>query len=145
SGLVVGSGASLVGSGTVAAPLPGAGTITASGGMLDLTQTLSSGPSLRINSTVASDLKIDATAPAAGSIPITSANQTLEIGANGNLTISSNESITNGTIQLDGGGLSDTSGLSVGAGAHLTGFGAVTAGATAAKDVDGIGSITAKG
>src|SRR5262249_10114868 len=85
SGLVVGKGASLVGAGTVAAPLSGAGTITASGGTLDLTQTLSSGPSLRINSTVASDLKIDGTAAAAGSIPISSANQTLEIGANGNL------------------------------------------------------------
>jgi cytoskeletal protein CcmA (bactofilin family) len=145
SGLAVGSGASVVGAGTMAAALSGIGAVTASGGTLDLTKTVSSGPSLGINTTVASDLKIDGTAVAASAIPISSANQTLEIGTNGNLAISAKESITNGTIRLDGGSLIDPSGISVGGGAHLTGFGAVSAGTTAANDVDGTGSITANG
>ncbi len=45
-------------------------------------------------------------------------NQTLEIGAAGALTINAAESITNGTIQLDGGTLTDNAGLTVGSGAN---------------------------
>ena len=66
-------------------------------------------------------------APAASAISINNANQTLEIGASGALTISAAESITNGKIQLDGGTLTDASGVTIGAGALLTGYG--TAGA----------------
>lgn len=136
-GLTLASGTSLSGSGTVAAPLSGAGTITASGGTLDLTGTVSS--ALSINSAVASDLKIDGTATAA-TIAISSANQTLEIGAAGSsLTISASESITGGHIQLDGGTLADASGITLGAGATLSGMGTVSA------PVSGGGTITASG
>ena len=137
-GLTLASGASLSGSGTVAAPLSGGGTITASGGTLDLTGTVGSGLTLSINSAVVSDLKIDGTATAA-TIAISSANQTLEIGAGGSVTISAPESITGGHIQLDGGTLTDASGMTLGIGATLSGKGTVSA------PVSGGGTITASG
>jgi hypothetical protein len=52
----------------------------------------------------------------------TTANQTLEIGSAGTLTITAAESVTGGTIQLDGGKL-NASGLTIGSGARLRGFG----------------------
>jgi hypothetical protein len=149
TGIAISNGASLTGkgtvAGTVAAPLSGSGTIKAGGGTLDLKTTVSSGPSLQIDTTAGSDLKIDGTATAAGAIAINNANQTLEIGSGGALTINAAETITNGRIQLGGGALKDVSGISVGSGAHLTGFGAVTAGTAAATDVDGTGNVTATG
>ena len=137
-GLALASGASLSGSGTVAALLSGVGTITASGGTLDLTGTVSSGLTLSINSAVVSDLKIDGKATAA-TIAMSSANQTLEIGAGGNLTISASENITSGHIQLDGGTLTDTSGITLSSGATLSGKGTVSA------PLSGGGTITASG
>ncbi|MGH9548015.1 MAG: DUF4347 domain-containing protein, partial [Terriglobales bacterium] len=137
-GLALGSSASLKGSGTVAALLSGGGTVTASGGVLDLTGTVSSGLTLAINSAVASDLKIDGTATAT-TIAINSANQTLEIGATGSLTINASESVTSGHIQLDGGSLTDPSGMTLGGGATLSGKGTVSA------PLSGGGTITASG
>ena len=142
--MTLASGASLSGKGTVAAPLTaplsGGGTITASGGTLDLTGPVSSGLTLAINSTVASDLKIDGTAVTAATIAISSANQTLEIGGVGSsLTIGASESITGGHIQLDDGTLADASGITLGAGATLSGMGTVSA------PVSGGGTITASG
>jgi len=108
------------------------GTITASGGTLDLTGTVNSGPSLTIDSTTPSVLKIDGTATAATAIAISSSNQTLEIGVTAVLTVSATESITNGTIQLDGGIYTAPTGLpfvlDIHSGATLTGFGSVRTG-----------------
>ena len=118
-------------------PISSAGTIAASGGILDLTGTVS-GRSLAIATVARSVLKIDGTATS-GAIAISNANQTLEIGSSGGLTISAAESITNGKIQLDGGTLTDASGLTIGSGATLTGSGTVVA------PVDGAGAVTASG
>jgi hypothetical protein len=122
SGLTISGGGTLTGFGTVAANIAagsGTRTITSSGGTLTLSGTVASGPAFTINSSVASDLKFTNTATAASAITISSANQTLEIGTGGNLTINAAESITNGTILMTGGNLTDTSGLTIGSGATL--------------------------
>ena len=134
-GLALGSGATLQGRGTVAAQLSGGGTVTASNGVLDLTGSVG-GLTLAINSAVVSDLKIDGSATAAP-IAINSANQTLEIGAAGSLTINASESVTGGHIQLDGGTLTDASGMALVGAATLSGKGTVSA------PLSGGGTITA--
>src|SRR5207249_7148357 len=60
---------------------------------------------LAIGNTTGSDLKINSATPQTTiqAIAINSANQKLEIGSNGNLTLGAAENISNGTIQLDGG------------------------------------------
>src|SRR5580704_19253618 len=85
-------------SGTISIPISTAGTLTASGGTLDLTGTVS-GRTLAIANVAGSILKIDGTATTAAATAIAIANntQTLEIGTAGSLTISAAESITNGT------------------------------------------------
>ncbi|WGD54678.1 Ig-like domain-containing protein [Bradyrhizobium sp. CB1650] len=142
SGLTIGSSATLTGSGTVAANIAaGTGTITASGGVLNLTGTVvaSGGPGFTIATAAGSTLKFSNTATSAA-ITINNANQTLEIGASGSLTLTAAESITNGTIQLDGGTLTDASSLTIGSSGKLTGFGTVAANIAA-----GTGTITASG
>ena len=136
-GLALASGTSLSGSGTVAAPLSGSGTITASGGTLDLTGTIS-GTTLAIAAASGSDLKIDGTASVA-SATISSSNQTLEIGSAGSLTIGAAETITGGKVQLDGGTLTDASGIAFASGATLSGKGTLFA------TLSGGGTITANG
>ena len=140
------------GFGTVAADLSRSGTgsadtVTASGGTLDLTGTFGAGLVAKIDSTKASSvLKFDGTATSNGAISISNANQSLEIGPSGNLTIVAAENITDGTIKLDGGSLTDTSGIALSnAAAKLTGFGTVTTGATTTTDFDGTGAVTATG
>lgn len=64
---------------------------------------------------------------AGGAIAISNSNQTLEIRAAGNLTIGAAESVTNGTIQVDGGTLTVAPGLTIGTGAVLIGMGTVAA------------------
>src|SRR5262249_19090775 len=49
-----------------------------------------------------------------GAITINDADQTLEIGATGNLTITAAQTVSLGKIQLDGGTLTDTSGIVLG-------------------------------
>ena len=96
-----------------------------SGGVLNLTGTVSSGPVFSINTFAATTLEFSGTATAAAAITVNNSNQTLEIASSGNLTITGGaESITNGTVQLAGGTL--TSGLTIGSGATLSGFGSVT-------------------
>ncbi|MSP02778.1 MAG: hypothetical protein EXR07_17285 [Acetobacteraceae bacterium] len=139
AGLDVGAGALLTGAGTVNSPLSGTGTVTALGGTLALTGNFSGGPVLTIDSGAAADLKFSGTATI-DPVAIASANQTLEIGATGNLTLTAAESITNGTIQLDAGAsLTDAATITIGAGAQLTGAGTVNAA------LAGTGTITAKG
>jgi hypothetical protein len=142
SGITLTSPASLTGFGTVAAntAISGTGTIKASSGTLDLLGTVNSGPVLVIDTTASSDLKIDGTATAAAAITLNNANQTLEIGSSGSLTISAAQSATNATIQLDGGTLTDASGLTIGSSASLTGKGKVSANITTSA-----GTITASG
>ncbi|MCI4678011.1 Hint domain-containing protein [Rhodoblastus acidophilus] len=113
--------------------------ITASGGVLDLTGNISPGTiNLFIDSASLSTLKLESTV-SQSSITINSANQTLEIGASGALTLSAAESVTNGAIRIDGGTLTDMSGLTIGAGASLTGTGTVNG------PITGAGTITASG
>src|SRR5207253_227943 len=154
AGLTLNNGATLQGSGTVAAPLSGAGTVVVSAGTLDLTGAVGGGLSFLISVASPSVLKFDAAASSSSAIAISSANQTLEIGttagsmlgiantavsagaiainnvnqqlqiyAGGSLTINAAESISNGTIQLAGGVLTDAAGLTIGAGATLFGWG----------------------
>jgi hypothetical protein len=131
--------------------ISGSGTITATGGLLDLTGagSLSSGPVLTIGTAVGSTLEIDLAGAATSANPITinNAAQTLEVGPSGKFTINGgNESITNGTIQLAGGSLTDTGGITLNnTSAKLTGFGTVTTGTTTSTDFDGTGAVTATG
>src|SRR6266567_1977988 len=136
--LVSATTSSLSGWGTVAAPVSGSGTVTASGGTLDLTGTVS-GITLVIATAAASDLKIDGTVTTTGAIAIGSSNQTLEIGAAGNLTINAAETITGGKIQLDGGTLTDAFGINFGTGGTLSGYGVLSA------TLSGGGTITTNG
>ena len=136
SGLSLGNGTSngsLSGFGTVATNLTRSGTgtadtVTASGGTLDLTGTFGAGLVAAISA--ASDLKFDNVATSNAAIAITSANQTLEIGSAGELTIGAAQNVTRGTIKLDGGTIIDLGlgGISFGTGASngsLSGFGVV--------------------
>ena len=124
----------LTGNGTVSGgAISGNGTITASGGTLDIGNAISNGPTLTIATAAGSDLKIDGTASVSPAIAITSANQTLEVGAAGALTIGAGESVISGVIKLDGGTLTDANGISFGSGATsgtLSGFGVVAANLT---------------
>ncbi len=132
------SSSSLSGWGSVTGSLSGNGTVTASAGTLDLAGTVN-GPQLLIATAAGSDLKIDGTAAPTGSIAISSANQTLEIGAVGSLAIGAAETVSAGHIQLDGGSLFDAAGIVLSTGATLSGKGTVSA------TVSGAGTITANG
>jgi Hint domain len=137
------SNGTLSGFGMVAADLARVGTginnkITAAGGTLDLAGKFGAGLVAVINA--GSDLKFDNVAASNAAIGITLGTQTLEIGASGALTISAIESITNGTIKLDGGSLTDTSGLTIGSAANLIGAGIIS---TGAADFEGAGTVTA--
>jgi hypothetical protein len=150
SGIIFGGNSSasngfLTGIGTVAANLSLAAgststgsTITAKGnGTLDLTGTVGSGLVLALDPS-GSTLKIDGTAVSGGAINTASQTalgngDTLEIGANGNLTIGAAESIVgSGAIQLDGGTLTDAAGITLagtngGAAPTLSGSGTIAA------------------
>jgi hypothetical protein len=133
------NGGTLTGFGTVGSNVTGSGTVTANGGTLNLTGTVASGNTFTIGSATSSTLEFSGTATAASPIAISSATQTLQIGSGGHLTINAAESITNGTISLAGGTLTDSSGLTIGAGANLAGSGLISA------PVNGSGTITATG
>ena len=120
----------ITGWGTVALSLTaGAGGIYAAGAgtniVLDLTGTVS-GRTLGFTGLTTSTLKLDG-ATTSTAIGISSANQTLEIGATGSLTFTTAESLANGAIQLDGGILNFSSAedLTIGAGATLRGSGSL--------------------
>ena len=140
SGLVVGAGGTLAGFGTVlASMLMGTGTITASGGTLTLSAPAVGSNIFAIDTTSASTLKFANTAAVESAISMTNANQTLEVGTSGSLTIGAAQTITNGRIVLSGGTLADSSGLTIGAGATLSGFGTVTG------NIGGSGGISVSG
>ena len=117
------TGGTITGFGTLAANVSTAAfsignLVQASGGTLDLRGNISAssaGLALKIDSSAPADLKIDGAASVNSAVAISSANQTLEVGASGALTINAAESITAGTIKLDGGQFTDLSGLTIGA------------------------------
>src|ERR1700730_8235191 len=140
-GMTLASGAGVTGAGAlkISGHYTGAGLLQASGGTLDVFGTIDSGIALQIASASASILKIEGMGTAVAAVAISSANQTLEVGASGNLTINAVESISNGTIQLIGGTLTAASGIAIGSGAVLTGKG------TVAGPVSGAGGGRASG
>src|SRR5207248_1184760 len=84
-------------------------------------------------------LKIDGNATT-GAITLDTANKTLEIGISGkSLTLTLQETMTAGKIQLDGGALSDSQGFQIDGGT-LIGHGTVSGGT-----IDGAGTIEAAG
>jgi hypothetical protein len=111
------------GAGTIGGPLGGSGTVYAEQGTLDLTGTVASGLTFEIASY--GDLKIDGTATVAPLPNIVDANQVLEIGPLGSLTITAEQGSTAGTFKLDGGTLTDAQGFSTGALSTITGFGTI--------------------
>jgi Hint domain len=149
-GITFGTGTfagTLSGAGTVTGgSISGAGTITATG-TLDIANTILSGPTLTISTGVVSDLKLEGTVTSAAAITINDANQTLEIGAKGALTIGAAETVTGGGITLDGGTLIDANGISFGTtkdqSGRLSGFGTVAAILT--RVGGGADTITASG
>jgi collagen type I/II/III/V/XI/XXIV/XXVII alpha len=107
--------------------------VEASGGTLDVAGAMTA--LLAIDSTTASNLKIDSFATSRAAIAISNSNQTLEIGAAGNLAINGlvAESVASGMIKLDGGTLAATAGIVLGSGTSagtLVGFGTVSAAIT---------------
>ena len=81
----------------------GTGRLFASGGTLDVFGTVDSGVALQIGTAANSTLKLEGTATSAAAIAFNDANQTLQIGASGSLTINAAQTVTNGKIKLNGG------------------------------------------
>jgi hypothetical protein len=112
-------------------PNPGtfmAGTGT-TGGILDLPGSASI--VFAISTAAPSTLRFDMTGAvtATQQITIDDSNQTLEIGASAVLDINARQNVTNGTIKMSGGVLTDKGGLNFGdatSGGFLSGFGTVT-------------------
>jgi hypothetical protein len=133
----IAAGTNISGAGTVGISIANSGTITASGGTLDLTGTVT-GRSLLIGN--GSDLKIDGTVTAAA-LTINNVNQTLEVGASGNLTLTGAQTLTNGKIQIDGGTLTDSSGITLTSPGQIIGSGTISANTA----ISGTGTVTANG
>jgi len=140
--VIVESGAAIVGNGVlnVGGVYAGSGVIEASGGVLDLKGTIGPGIKLEIDkSATHSTLKIDGLTTSVDAIALTGANQTLEVGQTGSLAILRAEEAHRGTIQLDGGTLTDSSGIKLDSPATLIGSGNVDA------VVNGPGTVKAEG
>jgi hypothetical protein len=99
AGLIIGSGATLSGVGTVNANISGTGTIEAGpSGTLDLAGTVAGGATFVIGEVFAV-LEFSNTATAVSAISIVDSGQTLEIATGGALTIGVAESISQGLIE----------------------------------------------
>ena len=123
------------------AATPTEGIITAgtdtTGGVLDLTGTgfITSPFVFAIGTAAPTTLEFNLAGGvlATTAITINNVNQTLEIGPLGSLSIGATQNVTNGTILMAGGRLTDASGISLGNGTSngsLSGFGTVTANLT---------------
>ena len=135
---VDGVGTISVGGGIVATgPTGSEGTITAGtdtdGGVLKLTGagSITSPFVFAIGTVAPTTLEFDLGGGAImpGAITINNVNQTLEIGPSGILSIGATQNVTNGTILMAGGTLTDLSGISFGTNSSrgsLSGFGTVT-------------------
>jgi fibronectin-binding autotransporter adhesin len=118
------------GAGTLGGPISGNGVIEASGGMLEISNTIASGSNLVIDSLAV--LKIDGVATtgagtASGGYRMVDTKQTLEIGSQGALTITAQERNTAGTLKLDGGTITDQYGIQNAKNVTITGFGTINA------------------
>jgi hypothetical protein len=131
------------------------GTVTAgtdtTGGVLDLTGTGSAASNIvfAIGTAAPSTLELNLSGgvAATGAISINNVNQTLEIGPVGAVAISATQNVTNGTILMGGGTLTDTSGISFGttsSSGSLSGFGTV-AGTLTMSGTGTANTITATG
>ena len=144
-----GSPAAIDGAGTISATggitaaggTPNEGTITAgtgtTGGVLDLTGTgfITSPFVFAIGTAAPSTLEFNLAGGvvASAAITINNANQTLEVGPLGTLSIGATQNVTKGKILMAGGLLTDASGVSLGNGTSngaLSGFGTVAANLT---------------
>jgi autotransporter passenger strand-loop-strand repeat protein len=103
----------IIGAGTIVGNLSGSGTVTASGGVLDLSGGTLAGSN---NFTISSGGTLEFSETASISAVTLSAGQTLEVGSGGNLTISGTEIVSGGTLIDSGGTLTVTSGVVVQAG-----------------------------
>ena len=146
--LVAGAGGlsvlgSLIGSGIVQGAVSGSGTIAAVGiagftnATLDVQGNIAAGVVLAV-STVSSGgslatLRLDGVVEAQNAVSLTSFLQTLELGATGTLTIDQSQTVSgSAAIQLAGGTLIDTHGITLGAAGSLNvgnifGFGLLAA------------------
>ena len=110
------------GSITLAGSTPSEGTITAgtdtTGGVLDLTGTgfITSPFVFAIGTFAPSTLEFDMGGGVVtpGAITINNVNQTLEVGPTGTVALGATQNVTNGTILMAGGTLTDISGISFG-------------------------------
>ena len=109
-----------------------AGTDT-TGGVLDLTGTgfITSPFVFSIGTAAPSTLEFDLGGGVVtpGAITINNVNQTLEVGPSGTVALGAAQNVTNGTILMAGGTLTDISGISFGTNSSrgsLSGFGTVT-------------------
>jgi hypothetical protein len=143
------SGGDITGHGTlnVSGSITGAGSLAASSGTLDVFGTIASGIVLSIATGAGSNLKIEGTATPASAISLTSANQTLTVGANGALTIngSSQEDVSAAHIVLSGGSLIAAGGFHLHGGATVSGFGTLNVGTTNGLGTTTSPTITASG
>ena len=131
------------------------GDIRADGGTLDIIGNVSSNIGIEIQDTTATTLKIDGTVVSTIGIGnaslsfLSSANQTLEIGATGALSFAVAETVVAAAIKLDGGSLTDTvgGGIVLGnattAAGRVSGFGSILGTVTAGTSAGNI--ITASG
>jgi hypothetical protein len=149
AGIALAASSLLSGFGTILSHsnITGTGTITASGGTLGVSGTVNSGVIMTVDPGTQSDLDLLGTATASSAVAISNANQTLEIGAAGSLTITPAESITAGTIQIDGNlaRLKDANGITLGTGSILIGSGQITSGAGNTALLSGSGIVEASG
>ncbi len=120
AGIAVGTGATLAGSGTVAAPLSGSGTITTSAGTLDVIGNIGSGVTgLQIANASGATLRIDGAVASgdvisfrgsAGTLNLTDTSGGVLQGFNGTITgLTVGNSGTVPTNQIDLAGLANTS------------------------------------
>jgi hypothetical protein len=118
----------ITGLGTVTGAITASSTahITANGGTLTIANGITDGGSaLTLTITGNSDRLVLNGTDAAHTVSF-GGSGTLEIGAAATLTVGTSTSITSGTIQLDGGTLTDVSGLTIGSLATLIGSGTVS-------------------
>ncbi|HET7881962.1 MAG TPA: Hint domain-containing protein, partial [Acetobacteraceae bacterium] len=142
-GITTATGSTISGAGTVAASatngVSGSGVITATGGTLELNAGLTGTTALTI--TGANDtLKLDK-ASAATSLSFGSTGTVVLNTAASSLTLTSALSVGGATISMLGGTLTDSAGVTLGTGSHLTGFGTFNPTFTGTN----AGTITASG
>ena len=147
---LISSSTNVTGSGTLAISFTtGTNTITASGGTLDVTGSVTTSQTFAIANVASSRLKLDHSGVTVKPISITTSNQTLEIAQNA--TINAAQTVSGGTLTIDNlATLTDASGITL-AGGTLSGLGSIAANTnisgsgTVSLGISTAGSITASG